>query len=782
MPFLLVIIFVSVGLLGLMYLIRRLAEKINLAQAMNYALAEVRLPRQAPEKAKEFKSEIAAFEQLAGALAKFKYPVAIEIAVKHVGEEINFYVAVHRREFDAVLRQIQAFWPKARVERVDDYNIFNPTGEAAATTALLAKNFALPIRTYDALEVDGLAAITNAMARLAEEGEGAAVQFIFTGAGRERKQIEAAAKLVRSGEPLEEAVSGAVSFARSFAEALRPQEAAKEKPVIDAEAQALLERKLRKPLLRVNVRVVASAPSESRAEAILREIEAAFLQFDDPAGNAIQWRELAGRQKEKAIFDFSFRIFQPLEALVLTTEELATAVHLPTAVIETPRVRWAKAAESQPPANLPAEGIAIGDNVFRGEKRTVRLARDDRRRHVYIIGQTGTGKSVLLAEMARQDMEAGEGICFIDPHGDTVEMLLGLVPESRLKDVIYFNPSDIERPMGLNMFEYDRSKPAERTFIVNEMLEIFYKLWEKIPEAFGPMFEQYMRNAMLLVLGDEVIKPTIMDIPRVLADAAFRRELLARSANPPVVEFWTKEAEKAGGEASLANMVPYITSKLNPFIANDIVRPIIGQPVSAFRPREVMDGGKILLVNLAKGILGETNSFLLGMILVSKIFMAALARVNQPESSRRDFFMYLDEFQNVTTATLASILSEARKYRLSLTMAHQFIAQLREDVRDAVFGNVGTLIAFRVGPQDAEFLAKQFTPTFSAEDLVNIDNFNAYVKPLIYGQTARPFNIQTYPPARPNLELAAKAEEISRAAYGRPRADVEAEIFERFKT
>lgn len=781
MTFLLVIILAAAALGALIYLSRRIAEKTNIGQAVNYVLAEVRLPRQAQEKAKEFKSEIAAFEQLAGALAKFKYPVTFEIAVKHVGEEIHFYVSAHRLEFDAALRQIQAFWPKAKVERVDDYNIFNPTGEAAAAVAVLAKNFSLPIRTYDMLEADGLAAITNAMARLAEEGEGAAIQFTFAKAGNERKEIEAAARSVKSGKPLEEAVSGSVSFARSFAEALRPGEAAKEKPVVDTESQALLERKLRKPLVRANIRLVASAPSQARAEAILREIEAAFLQFDDPAGNVIQWRELGGRQKEKAIFDFSFRTYRPAEALVLNTEELATAVHLPTAVIETPRIRWAKAAESQPPANLPAEGIAIGENVFRGEKRIIRLAKDDRRRHVYVVGQTGTGKSALLAEMARQDMEAGEGICFVDPHGDTVEALLGLVPENRLKDVVYFNPTDVERPMGLNMFEYDRSKPEQRTFIVNEMLEIFYKLWEKIPEAFGPMFEQYMRNAMLLVLGDEVLKPTIMEIPRVLADAAFRKELLSRCSNPPVVEFWAKEAEKAGGEASLANMVPYITSKLNPFIANDIIRPIIGQPVSAFRPREILDSGGILLVNLSKGVLGETNSFLLGMILVSKIFMASLSRVDRPESERRDFYLYLDEFQNVTTATLAGILSEARKYRLSLVMAHQFIAQLREDVRDAVFGNAGTLISFRVGPQDAEFLAKQFAPVFTAEDLVNIDNFNAYVKPLIYGQTARPFNIQTYPPAKSDPERAARVQEFSRRAYGRPRQEVEAEIFKRFK-
>jgi hypothetical protein len=270
-----------------------------------------------------------------------------------------------------------------------------------------------------------------------------------------------------------------------------------------------------------------------------------------------------------------------------------------------------------------------------------------------------------------------------------------------------------------------------------------------------------------------------MEIPKVLADAAFRKMLLNRCTNPSVVSFWTKEAERAGGEFALANMVPYITSKLNPFIANDIVRPIVGQVETRFKLRQIMDNQKILVVNLAKGILGETNSYLLGMIIVGKIMMAALSRVDQPEEERRDFSLYIDEFQNVTTRTITSILAEARKYRLALIIAHQFIAQLKEEIRDAIFGNVGTMIAFRVGPIDAELLEKQFAPTFTKQDLVNLDNYNAYIKLLIRGQVSPPFNIQTLPPRPTNPRRAASLKEFSRLTYGRPRQEVEAEIASR---
>ena len=375
-----------------------------------------------------------------------------------------------------------------------------------------------------------------------------------------------------------------------------------------------------------------------------------------------------------------------------------------------------------------------------GTAKPVYLTDEDRRRHIYMVGQTGTGKSTLLGNLIIQDIQNGKGVAIIDPHGDLVENSLGFVPKERLDDVIYFNPGDLSRPLGLNMLDYNYDRPEEKTFIVNEMQSIFDRLFDQ--ESMGPMFQQYMRNALLLLMEDMPNEPaTLVEVPRIFTDAAFRTRKLARIHNPVVIDFWEKEAVKAGGEASLANMTPYITSKFGGFITNDYMRPIIGQAKSSFNFREVMDGGKILLVNLSKGKIGDINAGLLGMVITGKILMAALSRVDIADADkRRDFNLYIDEFQNFTTDSIATILSEARKYRLNLTMAHQFIAQLDEKISDAVFGNVGSELVMRVGVQDAEFLVKQFEPVFNQNDLINIDNLNAYAKILINGQTSKPFN------------------------------------------
>src|SRR5258708_1128702 len=363
--------------------------------------------------------------------------------------------------------------------------------------------------------------------------------------------------------------------------------------------------------------------------------------------------------------------------------------------------------------------------------------------------------------MVIEDMQAGKGVAIMDPHGDLVENALGFVPPSRLDDVIYFDPGDLSRPLGLNMLDFNYNRPEEKTFIVNEMQSIFNKLFP--PETMGPMFEQYMRNALLLLMEDMPNEAaTLMEVPRLFTDVAYRTRKLERIHNPIVIDFWQKEAVKAGGEASLANMTPYITSKFNNFISNDYMRPIIGQPKSAFNFRQAMDEGKILLINLSKGKIRNINAGLLGMVFTGKILMAALSRIDIPDADqRRDFNLYIDEFQNFTTDSIATILSEARKYRLNLTMAHQFIAQLTDNIKNAVFGNVGSMLVFRVGVQDAEFLVKQFEPVFNQNDLLNIDNLNAYAKLLIGGQSTRPFNmkIATTSWGGGNKELAAKLKE-----------------------
>ncbi|MBI4193195.1 MAG: DUF87 domain-containing protein, partial [Candidatus Colwellbacteria bacterium] len=437
--------------------------------------------------------------------------------------------------------------------------------------------------------------------------------------------------------------------------------------------------------------------------------------------------------------------------------------------------------EAPPPLTLPSEGLYLGESVFRGARKPVFVGPEDRRRHMYIIGQTGTGKSNLMNLLAQSDMRSGQGLAVIDPHGDLVDALAGSVPRDRYNDVIIFNPGDLERPMGMNMLEYDLAHPEQKTFIMNELYGILDKLYD-LKVVGGPMFEQYMKNAVLLLMEDAANEPaTLVELARVFTDEEFRNRKLARIANPIVIDFWEKEATQATGEHSLQNMASWITSKFNAFVANDYIRPIVSQTTSAFNIREIMDQGKILLVNLSKGRIGDVNANLMGMIIAGKILMAALSRTEVPEADRRDFHVYIDEFQNFTTDSIGIIFSEARKYRLTLTVAHQFIAQLTEKVRDAVFGNVGAVVAFRVGAPDAEFLEKQFTPTLSKGDLANVDNLNAYVRLLVGGQVVPPFNIHTPFAERGNPELRERLKELSRTRYGRDRREVEEALTKRLR-
>jgi len=306
--------------------------------------------------------------------------------------------------------------------------------------------------------------------------------------------------------------------------------------------------------------------------------------------------------------------------------------------------------------------------------------------------------------MIRQDILDNKGVCFIDPHGSDVEDILGMIPPERVEDVIYFNPGDIERPMGLNILEYDPNHPEQKTFVVDELFGIFQKLYAGSPESMGPVFEQYFRNSAMLVVEDPETGNTLLDVSRVMTDERFRELKLSRCKNPIITQFWREVAVKAGGEAALANIVPYITSKFDVFLANEIMRPIIAQEKSAFNFRQIMDEKKILLINLSKGRLGDINSNLIGLIIVGKILMAALSRVDMPDKERNDFYLYIDEFQNVTTSSISMILSEARKYRLGLNIAHQYIKQLDDGIRDSVFGNVGSIAAYRVGSEDASAL------------------------------------------------------------------------------
>src|SRR3989344_2025681 len=673
----------------------RIIRQKRLTEALNLKLLLVRLPQ---KQAKDFSSESAGSassgwkdevnfsSQLFGILAGLKSPFLLEAAVHHIGEEIHFYVSVPKESIEFVSRQIEGLWKESQIELVDDYNIFNPVGVNSGVYLKQSLSYALPIRTYAEAGVDTFAPILSGLSKINEVGEGAAIQIIARPAPKSiKKSIFKFIENLKKGKNFED-ILGTSQFIKwkDVTKALNPPKKGEEKEnkIIDDEAIKSLEEKLSKPLLSINARIIVSAASQYQTDSILESIVGGYQQFSAPRRQ--EFRIVRPRNPKNLIYQFSFREFDDNQSIILNTEELASMFHFPTISSDVPKIEWLKAKEAAPPAALPKSGVLIGETSFRNEKSSVYITEDDRRRHIYIAGQTGTGKSNLLRFMSIEDIEQGKGVAVIDPHGDLIEKILGLIPKNRIDDVIIFDPSDFWRPLGLNMLEYDFERPEQKTFIVDEILGIFYKLFPESGEALGPVFQQYMRNTLLLLMEDAINEPaTLMEVPRIFSDLEFRKRKLSRITNPVVLDFWEKEASKVSGEASISNMAPYITSKFNNFTANDYIRPIIGQTKSAFDFRQIMDEGKILLVNLSKGRIGDLNANLLGMIIVGKILMAALSRVDSPEEKRRDFNLYIDEFQNFTTESIAIILSEARKYRLNLTIAHQFIAQLTENIRDA---------------------------------------------------------------------------------------------------
>lgn len=768
------------------------------SRALNLQLIAVRFSPPTPEKEpsiQQIREKIALMEQFYSHLHEIRdswfsvllygRPVfALELAIPSVGEEISFFVAVPRRFVESVGKIIQGIFPDAHVEESRDYNIFTPDGAVVASRLSFNKNKYYPIRTYQKLEGDPMKAMTNVFTRLAKVGEGAALQLVARPAGVSWiTKLRAAALRVNEGKANEHPVMriiGELVAPKKTPEQLQAEQQKKmQRKLTPIEEDTLkqLEGKASKALFETNIRLVASADSLVRSQNILQGLEVAFAQFNEPNLNTFKIERSMGKSLKNIIFNFSFRSFDESRTMILSTEEMTSIFHFPNMLIETPHLKIIKAREAAPPANLPNLGLLMGYNMFRSQKADIRMQDEDRRRHLYVIGQTGTGKSAFLKNLIIQDIQEGKGVCVIDPHGDMVEDLLSFVPRQRAQDVIYFNPGDIERPLGLNMLEYDQNFPEQKTFVVNELLSIFKKIYGGSPESMGPAFEQYFRNSTLLVMEHPSSGNTMIEISRVLSDKEYRMFKLQHCANPIVRQFW-ENAERTSGEQSLANFVPYVTNKFDNFTANEIMRPIIAQQKSAFNFREIMDNQKILLVNLSKGRLGDINSSLIGLIIVGKLLMSALSRTDIAEEKRKDFYLYIDEFQNVTTDSIATILSEARKYRLDLTITHQFVGQLKEEIKKAVFGNVGSVINFRIGSDDTEFMAKQYAPIFSQQDLLNLDNYNCYVKLLINGATSTPFSMKTFPPAKGDREIAEIIKEISRTKYGRPREEVEREIVE----
>lgn len=791
-------------------LVRNNKNKTN--KSLDLTVLLIKIPRYTKEEKEELSKQY--IEQTLGKIENFFAAIAglkaekllfgqpkeiFSIDIVSENGVINFYATMPKKFVEFFIGQLQAVYPKIYIEEVTDYNIFQANSSVMAGYLKFTSDYTLPIKTYRSFENDPQEGITNALSKLVP-GEGAAIQYVFRSAPKKwHKRGRTIAQKMHKGMTYSQAmkdVGGAgfmpkvektVGFFASFFKTTpKPDEKVREmedkkQPLsaMEQERAKGMEEKTSKAGLEVNIRLVVSSANEMRSKAILADILNSYNQYNIyEFGNRFQ--AVVPRNPDRIAEHLIYHHFAPNYKLLLNSEEMVSVVHMPLPTTETPNIDWLEAVKAPVPSNMPTEGVILGKNIYRGKETLVRIKTEDRRRHMYEIGMTGTGKSVFMESLIKQDIDAGNGICVVDPHGELADKVLSHVPKSRAEDVIYFNPADIDRPLAMNMLEYDTEE--QKTFVINEMIAIFDKLYD-LRSTGGPMFEQYMRNAMLLVMDDKESGATLLEVPRVLSDEGYRKFKLSKVKNRLVKDFWEKEAQKAGGEASLANMVPYITSKLTPFISNDIVRPIIAQQKSAFNFREAMDSKKIIIINLSKGRIGEMNSNLLGMVIIGKLLFAAMSRVDLEEELRNDFYLYIDEFQNFMTDTIGIILSEARKYRLDLILAHQYIAQLVKNndtrIKDAIFGNVGTLISYRIGVEDAEVIAKQMAPVVSAYDLINMPKYTCYVKLLIDNANPPAFNFNPIKPERGNLELAEAIKQLSRLKYGRDRKIVEAEVMER---
>ncbi|MEI8143144.1 MAG: type IV secretory system conjugative DNA transfer family protein [Candidatus Berkelbacteria bacterium] len=722
--------------------------------------------------------------------------ISLEIIVKD--GLVNFYVGCPRSIAEMVFRNLQAQYPSAEVTEDKDFSIFPKDKKLAIdiTTVHQLKKYFFPIKTYKNLEEDPLNALTNSLSKLGED-ELAGMQLLMRPtSGQWRISAERTAYKIQHGKsrlsysnsPLVKTGETIFGFLNTAAAAMSPNKDGETSQFYDPknphkltpmqEAQIkLLGEKAAKIGFECQLRIVGVAKDHTAAEKIVRNISSAYSQFSSPDSNSLI--ELEPKNKPGELANYIFRIYHSGKKMILNTEELATLYHLPNRFVDTPNIHWLLSKREAPPFNLPKEGTVVGNSVYRGQSIPVRIKESDRLRHVYMIGKTGVGKTVLFQNMIAQDIAEGKGVCYLDPNGDAAEWILKHIPKERADDVIYFNPADRDRPMGLNMLEWKTDE--QRDFLVQEAIQIFQKLFDPQQTGIvGPQFEHWMRNAALTLMAHPD-GGTIIDIPRLFTDPEFEKSRTKFVTDPVVKNFWEKQMAKTA-DFHKSEMLNYFTSKFGRFMTNDMMRNILGQTKSSFDFRDVMDNKKILICNLSKGLIGEINAFLLGMIIVSKIAMGAFSRQDQTEEERTPFYLYVDEFQNFITPVFAQILSESRKYKLGLSITNQYISQLDEQIRNAVIGNAGTIITFRVGAADAEFLMKEFDP-LKLDDMTNIEKFNFYIKMLIDGTPTRPFNAASVYPAdyEGNEKLSRSMKELSRLKFGKPREIVQEEILERSK-
>ena len=709
----------------------------------------------------------------------------LSFEIASVNGQIRFYAWVPKPLRSFVESQIYSQYPTVQIRDAEEDYVAHERQHSVVHTAeiVLTDNEVLPIKTFQSFEVDPLAGITGTLAKLESSGEELWVQILVKPIADDwHKSSEKWIKGVKGGSS--STTTGGLAWLGGVFEALwkPPEQGAtstvtKELSDRDKTRIAEAEKKANKLGYEVRIRLVYLGESQTSARQRMQAIVGTFKQYNSTNLNGFKVTGASFKKEDLARYR---QRFFGRSGFILNIEELASVFHLPHTNVETPNIVWASSKTAEPPAKLPiiSGNPAIDENIsafgltnFRGINHQFGMLRSDRSRHVYIIGQTGAGKSGTLELFALSDIFHGHGYAIIDPHGDFAVNNLRFIPGSRLKDVVYFNPADTAYPLGFNPLEV--TNPSQKSNISSEVIGVLKRMFG---ESWGPRLEYILRYTILALLDRP--ETTMLDITRMLTDKKFRTETLSYCTDTVVLNFWKIEFASWNDKFQSEAIAP-VLNKVGAFTANPVIRNIIGQPKSTFNIRQMMDEGKILIVNLSKGLIGEDNAAILGAFLVTKIQLAAMSRSDIPDiADRRPFYLYVDEFQNFATDSFATILSEARKYGLNLTVANQYISQMTDTVRDAVFGNVGTMISFRVSADDAPILSKQFEPQFEAQDLLQMHNRHFIINMVINGEKAPAFSATTLTLPPPQSDGTALIIENTRRVYSRSRSDVEREIAE----
>lgn len=728
--------------------------------SMNFVLLEIAVPKDNEIKVEAVEQMFSSIYSIkkGGFWQKFSAQQHISLEIVGKKEDIRFYISCHKNNMELIEKMIVGTYPGSQVVQTDEYNVFYKDTKVEFSELVLKNESFKPLKSFKDMPVDFLSSLTSALAKFGED-EAAIVQIIVSPSDSEWSK------------------SGNAYVSKQKKDESDPEKA---KFKMNPQEMEAITNKCSKSGFLTSIRLITVSPDAGTAKSNLSNLKGVFSQF---AGTQNSFTSNNIRFKHSFLLDVIYR-YQNMwgNNSVLSTDELAAVWHLPNKTIETPHIYWLTAKSAPATGGFPSEGLWLGRSIYRGQERNIYISEADRMRHMYIIGKTGTGKTELLKSMILQDMRAGRGLCFMEPHGDGIEELLELVPPERAEDVILFDPSDKERPIGFNLLEvhhYD-----EMYQVASSIINLMYKLFDPNRTGMvGARFEHAVRNAMLTV--GCVPGATFVEVNRVLTDQKYVQEILPLVKDPIVRRYWTDQIAQTS-DFHKSETLDYISSKFGRFVTNKMIRNIIGQAKSTLNMREAMDGGKIVFLKLAKGLLGEEDSSFLGNLIVPKILAAALSRQELAREDRRPFYFYVDEFQNFATPDFAQMLSEVRKYGMGLIMANQFVSQLDEQVRDAIFGNTGTQMTYRVGVQDASILAKEFEPVFNENDLGNVPAQNIYVKTIVNGTPVPPFSMNVgrdlkAERASGSPEVARMVKELSRLKFGRDADEVEEEIEKRSK-